>query len=102
MTTKGTGSGAPTQSGNIKPRRKNRSKTAKTNRCAIIFQSISLKLNLISRVGPVPELERTCKSATEQVDSDGDESPDPLEPWSTKKIENMNKILAWEQDDDSL
>lgn len=40
---------------------------------------------------------RGCRSANEQFDSPSD-SPDPLEPWSTKKIANMNKILAWEND----
>lgn len=56
----------------------------------------------ISRIGPTPEHGRSCRSAHEQADSGGTESPDPLEPWSTKKIENMNKILAWENDHDSL
>lgn len=56
----------------------------------------------ICRVGPTPEVERICKSATEQTPSDGELSPDPLEPWSTRKITPMNKILAWDQDQDSL
>lgn len=54
------------------------------------------------RVGPIPENGRSCRSANELEYSDGDDSPDPLEPWSTRKIENMNKILAWEHDRDSL
>ncbi|KAJ8912912.1 hypothetical protein NQ315_017242, partial [Exocentrus adspersus] len=80
----GNGSGVDPQSGNAKQKRKKRSKTAKTN-----------------RVAPKPE-PRYCKSANEkQEDSEASESPDPLEPWSTKNITNMNKILAWENDQDS-
>lgn len=53
-------------------------------------------------MGPTPEHVRVCKSANGQEYSEEDEYPDPLEPWSTRKIENMNKILAWEHDHDSL
>lgn len=55
----------------------------------------------IFRVAPKIE-ERPCKSANDKQESEGSESPDPLEPWSTKNIANMNTILAWENDQDSL
>ncbi|KAJ3642256.1 hypothetical protein Zmor_025058 [Zophobas morio] len=80
----GSGEGADAQSSNLKPKRKKRSKTAKNN-----------------KVAPVVE-PRGCRSANDHLNSDDSESPDPLEPWSTKKIANMNKILAWENDQDSM
>lgn len=55
----------------------------------------------VLRVAPVPE-KRPCKSASEKVDSEDCDSPDPLEPWSIKGIANMNKILAWENEQDSM
>jgi hypothetical protein len=53
------------------------------------------------RVAPIVE-PRACRSANDHFESDDEDSPDPLEPWSTKKIANMNKILAWENDQDSM
>lgn len=50
----------------------------------------------------MPEVARNCKSAKDPDDSADSESPDPLEPWSMRKIENMNKILAWENENDSF
>nr|XP_015838709.1 PREDICTED: uncharacterized protein LOC658747 isoform X2 [Tribolium castaneum] len=84
MRVQGSGDGAEVQSSNVKPKRKKRSKTAKNN-----------------KVAPAVE-PRPCRSANDHFDSDDSESPDPLEPWSTKKIANMNKILAWENDQDSM
>lgn len=49
------------------------------------------------------DINRGCYSANQKADSDDPpESPDPLEPWSTKSIANMNAILAWEEDRDSM
>ncbi|CAG9772874.1 unnamed protein product [Ceutorhynchus assimilis] len=64
-------------------KKKKRSKTAKSN-----------------RVAPTVSDTRHCKSEA-SIEPENDEpcsSPDPLEPWSTKSITNMNAILAWEQD----
>ncbi|XP_057656307.1 uncharacterized protein LOC130893886 [Diorhabda carinulata] len=89
VTIQGIGSGVETESGNVKIRtkKKKRPATGKTNRVA-------------------PALDqRTCKSAKTTNggdDSDNISSPDPLEPWSTKSIANMNSILAWQNEDDSL
>nr|CAH7752535.1 unnamed protein product [Callosobruchus chinensis] len=79
LTVSGDGAGEENQSANVKEKKKKkRFKTAKTN-----------------RVAPMVD-QRGCKSATVQAESEGSESPDPLEPWSTKKITNMNNLLAWE------
>ncbi|KAG5892428.1 hypothetical protein JTB14_003364 [Gonioctena quinquepunctata] len=80
----GNGSGLETQAGNVKSKRKKRAKTCKTNRVVPLID------------------QRNCRSAKDQLDSEGSESPDPLEPWSTRSIANMNKILAWENDQDSV
>ncbi|XP_017777192.1 PREDICTED: uncharacterized protein LOC108563119 [Nicrophorus vespilloides] len=61
-------------------KRKKRPKTAKLN-----------------RVSPIVDASRNCQSAGNKMDSDSDK--DPLEPWSTKNIVNMNKILAWDNND---
>ncbi|XP_044754337.1 uncharacterized protein LOC123313493 [Coccinella septempunctata] len=78
------GEGHPSQSGNVTLTKKKRPKTG-------------VKHN---KVTPVDK--RTPKSACDKLNSDRSESPDPLEPWSTRKIANMNKILAWEDDHDSM
>ncbi|KAJ8985014.1 hypothetical protein NQ317_016925 [Molorchus minor] len=83
VTVRGCGNGTENESGNIQKRKK-RSKTAKTN-----------------RVAPAVD-QRPCKSANERLESEGSESPDPLEPWSTKDITNMNKILAWDNEDNNF
>ncbi|XP_072382933.1 uncharacterized protein iav [Diabrotica undecimpunctata] len=88
VTVHGVGSGVDTESANVKPKskKKKRPTTGKTN-----------------RVAPTMD-QRQCKSAKnkeEYEDSDELTSPDPLEPWSTKSIANMNSILAW-QNEDSL
>ncbi|KAL1514086.1 hypothetical protein ABEB36_003405 [Hypothenemus hampei] len=80
----GSADGHLSQSGNTeKKRKKKRSKTAKSNR---ISPSHSNPRNFKS--------ELSLKGQKEE----GSISPDPLEPWSTKHITNMNAILAWEQD----
>ncbi|XP_056638835.1 transient receptor potential cation channel subfamily V member 6 [Diorhabda sublineata] len=89
VTIQGIGSGVETESGNVKIRtkKKKRPATGKTN-----------------RVTPALD-QRPCKSAKTTNggdDSDNISSPDPLEPWSTKSIANMNSILAWQNEDDSL
>uniref|UniRef100_A0A6P7H5H1 Uncharacterized protein LOC114346401 n=1 Tax=Diabrotica virgifera virgifera TaxID=50390 RepID=A0A6P7H5H1_DIAVI len=81
----GIGSGADAESANVKPKskKKKRPTTGKTN-----------------RVAPTMD-QRQCKSAKnkeECEDSDELTSPDPLEPWSTKSIANMNSILAWQNE----
>nr|XP_022918564.1 transient receptor potential cation channel subfamily V member 6 [Onthophagus taurus] len=57
-----------------------------------------------NRVAPtVDVMPRSCESANNKVYSDEPDSPpDPLEPWSTRGIANMNKILAWENEHDSM
>ncbi|CAG9860364.1 unnamed protein product [Phyllotreta striolata] len=79
----GVGTGAEADCGNPKSkiRKKKRAATGKTNKVA-------------------PSSQRQCKSAKDKEESDSEDlsSPDPLEPWSTKKIANMNKILAWQND----
>ncbi|XP_074036359.1 transient receptor potential cation channel subfamily V iav [Leptinotarsa decemlineata] len=80
----GNGNGTEPQAGNTEPKRKKRAKSSKVN-----------------RVGPFTD-QRNCRSAKDQLDLERSESPDPLEPWSTKNIANMNKILAWEHDQDSV
>ncbi|KAK9890859.1 hypothetical protein WA026_012204 [Henosepilachna vigintioctopunctata] len=79
----GLGEGVATQSGNVRNLKKKRAKTG-------------------SRIAPATSETRASKSAYNKIDSDRSESPDPLEPWSMKKITNMNKILAWENDQDSV
>lgn len=55
------------------------------------------------RIAPCPEkIKRTCHSANAADLEDIPSSPDPLEPWSTKGIANMNKILAWDNEPDSI
>ncbi|XP_060529714.1 uncharacterized protein LOC132704064 isoform X2 [Cylas formicarius] len=84
MKIQGQGEGAPTQSSNPKRRKeknKKRSKTARKNRVAPSHQN------------------RPCRSAMEDQADEIPSSPDPLEPWSTKNISNMNKILAWEREE---
>lgn len=66
--------------------KKKRPKTAKNNR-------IAPEVNVQAR---------NCHTAGKAEVEDPPSSPDPLEPWSTKGITNMNKILAWEEDRDSL
>lgn len=44
---------------------------------------------------------RDCQSANNKSSMDKPDSPDPLEAWSMKGITNMNKILAWEDQEDS-
>lgn len=78
------GEGHPSQSGNTTSIKKKRPKTG-------------VKHN---KVSPVDK--RALKSASKPLNSDRSESPDPLEPWSTRKIANMNKILAWENEHDSM
>ncbi|CAH1154093.1 unnamed protein product [Phaedon cochleariae] len=86
ITIKGFGNGEDTQEPNSKPETKSvkqkRKKRPRTARCN-------------NRVAPITD-GRQCWSAKDQLDSEGSESPDPLEPWSTKNIVNMNKILAWD------
>ncbi|XP_050296208.1 uncharacterized protein LOC126736052 isoform X2 [Anthonomus grandis grandis] len=82
----GAGDGQPSQAKNQKKKkRKKRSKTAKHN-----------------RVCPSVPDPRHCKSEAHKFVVEPCSSPDPLEPWSTKTIANMNAILAWEQDNNSL
>lgn len=51
---------------------------------------------------PVVDINRGCHSAHHNINSDSSrDSPDPLEPWSTKGITNMNTILAWEDEQES-
>lgn len=71
----------------LKTQKKKRPKTSKAN-----------------RIAPTVDVQpRNCHTAsTVHSDSDVQSSPDPFEPWSMKGIENMNKILAWENDQDSL
>ncbi|KAB0794778.1 hypothetical protein PPYR_11617 [Photinus pyralis] len=85
MNIKEEGSGVELQSGNnVERKRKKRAKTAKAN-----------------RVVPSVDVGRSCYSANRK-DQSPPESPDPLEPWSTKNIANMNTILAWEDEHDSI
>ncbi|KAK5644509.1 hypothetical protein RI129_005809 [Pyrocoelia pectoralis] len=80
------GDGVDVQSGNVERKRKKRSKTAKPN-----------------RVVPSVDVSRSCYSANKKAQSlTPPESPDPLEPWSTRSIANMNTILAWEDERDSI
>lgn len=58
-----------------------------------------------SRVAPTTDItSRRGASASTMITAPSPESPpDPLEPWSTRNIANMNAILAWDQSDhDSL
>ncbi|XP_030757798.1 uncharacterized protein LOC115883580 [Sitophilus oryzae] len=86
----GSGEGEIPESANInrkKEKKKKRSKTAKNN-----------------RVEPATVETRPYKSAS-NVKIEQEEpcsSPDPLEPWSTKNITDMNTILAWEREEDSI
>ncbi|KAI4461974.1 transient receptor potential ion channel protein [Holotrichia oblita] len=69
-----------------KHKRKKRPKTARAN-----------------RVTPfVAVMPRGCESANNKVYSEPDSPPDPLEAWSMKGIVTMNKILAWENEQDSM
>ncbi|KAF5276287.1 hypothetical protein FQA39_LY06636 [Lamprigera yunnana] len=80
------GNGIEIEDANIQEKRKKRPKTAKTN-----------------RVAPTVDVSRMCYSAKKKSNSPSPpESPDPLEPWSTRNIVNMNTILAWEDQRDSL
>lgn len=45
---------------------------------------------------------RQCQSASKAVPESPCSSPDPLEPWCVRKVANMNTILAWENDQDSI
>lgn len=58
--------------------------------------------NFLFRVAPEIGInQRSCQSADNKVNADDPDSPpDPLEPWSVKGIANMNKILAWENEQD--
>ncbi|KAF5290002.1 hypothetical protein FQR65_LT11668 [Abscondita terminalis] len=78
------GSGVEVESGNIvHEKKRKRPKTAKTN-----------------RVAPSVDVGRSCYSANQKFDQTPPDSPDPLEPWSTKNIANMNTILAWDDQRD--
>lgn len=62
------------------------------------FIVASLKLLLFSVAPTVDVNLRNCQSANSK---DPESPPDPLEPWSVKGITAMNKILAWEDNEDS-
>ncbi|KRT78425.1 hypothetical protein AMK59_6802, partial [Oryctes borbonicus] len=69
-----------------KHKRKKRPKTAKANRVTPFVQVMP----------------RGCDSANNKVYSEPNSPPDPLEAWSMKGILTMNKILAWENEQDSM
>ncbi|XP_014251524.1 transient receptor potential cation channel subfamily V member 5 isoform X2 [Cimex lectularius] len=54
-----------------------------------------------NRVAPAPEMPlRPGSSAVlGSVEKKPESPPDPLEPWSTREIANMNTILAWQPSD---
>lgn len=81
---------------------KSRSAKTKSNRYTYILSSnlCNTKVNLAYRVAPTDddlEPPSTKKSnrmrLASRTNKDGDSSPDPLEPWSTKDLLNINKIL---------
>lgn len=43
---------------------------------------------------------RNCLSANGKDEKQPESPPDPLEPWSVKGITAMNKILAWEENEE--
>ncbi|CAB0003660.1 unnamed protein product [Nesidiocoris tenuis] len=66
--------------------------------------SISTPIKIPKGVAPAPEIPvRPGSSGVLGEIEKKPESPDPLEPWSTREIANMNTILAWQpSDQDSM
>lgn len=56
----------------------------------------------MSRVAPVDLNARNCQSANGKEEKQTESPPDPLEAWSVKGITAMNKILAWEENEDDM
>uniref|UniRef100_A0AAR5PGZ3 Ion transport domain-containing protein n=1 Tax=Dendroctonus ponderosae TaxID=77166 RepID=A0AAR5PGZ3_DENPD len=69
-------------------------------RSALFAQFLDVYSGCIFRVAPSISEQRPYKSdsALKQQTDESSSSPDPLAPWSTKNIANMNTILAWEHD----
>nr|XP_018913838.1 PREDICTED: transient receptor potential cation channel subfamily V member 6 [Bemisia tabaci] len=57
----------------------------------------------VNRVAPTPDVPVRRGISANGIPESLPSPPDPLEPWSTRNIVNMNAILAWQQSDqDSL
>lgn len=59
-----------------------------------------------NRVAPMevsmPRRGQSASTGIPQAQQPPTSPPDPLDPWSTKDIANMNTLLAWDDNEDSM